>query len=91
MLGGVRETAEWVVRTLERQAAIGEPAIARYRDASPRTTITDEAIRLVDSRLCCRSTDLVNARLTTSTGYSSAKRSGSSVSTAWWPRRSTSA
>ena len=37
---------------LERQAAIAERAIARYRDAKPRTTITNEAIRIVCSRLC---------------------------------------
>ena len=41
--------------------------MARYRDAKPRTTITNEAIRIVCSRLCCRSTDPVNARLTTKT------------------------
>ena len=67
MLSGVRETAEGIVRTLERQAAIAERAIARYRNARARTSITDDAIRLVCSRLCCRSTDLVNARLTTKT------------------------
>lgn len=50
----------------ERQAAIAERAIARYRDAKPRTGITNETIRLVCNRLC-RSTDLVNGRLTTKT------------------------
>ena len=64
MLDGVRETAEWIGRTLERQAALAEHAIVRYRDAKPRATATDETIRFVCSRLCCRSTDLVNARLT---------------------------
>ncbi len=67
MLDGLRETAEWIARTLQRQAAIRERAIARYRDAKPRTNTTDDAIRIVCSRLYCRSTDLVNARLTTKT------------------------
>ena len=63
MLDGVRETAEWIGRTLERQAALAEHTIVRYRDAKPRATATDETIRFVCSRLYCRSTDLVNARL----------------------------
>ena len=63
MLDGVRETAEWIAQTLERQTAVADRAIARYRDAKPRTTPSDDTIRFVCSRLCCRSTDLVNARL----------------------------
>lgn len=63
MLDGVRETAEWIARTLEHQAAIHGQAIAQYRQTKPRATTTSETIRFVCSRLCCRSTDLVNARL----------------------------
>ena len=63
MLDGVRETAEWIGRTLERQAALAEHAIVRYGDAKPRATTTDDTIRFVCSQLYCRSTDLVNARL----------------------------
>ena len=65
MLDGVRKTAEWIERTLQRQAALAEHAIVQYRDAKPRATATDDTIRFVCSRLYCRSTDLVNARLTT--------------------------
>lgn len=64
MLNGVRDTADWMVRNLERQAMLPAQAIARYRDARPRAKNIDDAIRFVCSRLCCRSTDLVSARLT---------------------------
>ena len=64
MLDGVRETAEWIADTIERQATIGERAIARDRKARPRAITSDNTIRFVCSRLCCRSTDLVNAGLT---------------------------
>ena len=63
MLDGVRETAEWIARTLDRQAALAERAIPLYGKAKPRTTTSDDTIRFVCSRLCCRSTDLVDARL----------------------------
>ena len=65
MLDGVRETAEWITDTLQRQAETGERAIARYRDAKPRSNVSDETIRFVCNRLRCRSTDLVHARLAT--------------------------
>ena len=64
MLDGVRETAEWIADTIERQTTIGERAIARDRKARPRAITSDNTIRFVCSRLCCRSTDLVNAGLT---------------------------
>ncbi len=64
MLDGVRETAEWIARTLERQAAIAERAVARYRGAKPRPVTGDDTVRFVSGRLCCRSTDLVDARVT---------------------------
>ena len=63
MLDGVRETAEWIADTLECQASVGERAIARNRKARPRAITTDDTIRFVCNRLCCRSTDLVNAGL----------------------------
>ena len=65
MLDGVRETGEWIAATLEHQAAAGERAIARDRKARPRATTSDATIRFVCSRVCCRSTDLVDARLAT--------------------------
>ena len=46
MLDGVRETAEWIARTLEHEATIAGRSIARYREAKPRTN-TNETIRFV--------------------------------------------
>lgn len=67
MLDGVRETAEWIANTLERQAAVGERAITRDRKARPRAITSDNTIRFVCNRLCCRSTDLVNTGLAANT------------------------
>ena len=67
MLDGVRETAEWIARTLEHQATIAERSVARYREAKPRKN-TNETIRFVCSRLYCRSTDLARARLVAKPG-----------------------
>ena len=63
MLDGVRETAEWIARTLERQAAAAQRSVSRYGKAKRRTTTSDDTIRFVYRRLCCRSTDLVDAGL----------------------------
>ena len=65
MLDGVRQTAEWITDTLERQATITERAISRYRHAKPRGNVTDEAIRLVCNRLYSRSRHLLDAGVST--------------------------
>ena len=63
IVDGVRKTAEWIADTLEHQADATEQAIARYRKSRPVAVTGDDTIRFVCSRLCCRSTDLVNAGL----------------------------
>ena len=69
MLDGVPQTAQRAGdRPVDRPNPRARPRSPRppytwYRESKPRATTTEDTIRFVCSRLCYRSTDLVDARL----------------------------
>ena len=63
MLDGVRDTAEWIVDTLHRQAAMAQDTIERYAEEQRRSPVRSEILQFVCTRPYCFSTDLVGAGL----------------------------
>ena len=63
MLNGVGDTAEWIVRTLHRQAAMAQDTVERYAEKQRRSPVRSEIVRFVCTRPYCFSTDLVGAGL----------------------------
>ena len=63
MLDGVRDTAEWIVRTLHRQAAMAQNTVERYAEEQRRSPVRSEIVRFACTRPYCFSTDLVGAGL----------------------------
>ena len=63
MLDGVRDTADWIVRTLHRQAARAQDTVERYAEEQTRSPVRSEIVRFVCTRPYCFSTDLVEAGL----------------------------
>ena len=61
MLDGVRNTAEWISSTLQRQAGIAQTTVERYTEQHPKAGIASDTIRFACTRAYCRSTDLVRA------------------------------
>ena len=63
MLDGVRDTAEWIVRTLHRQAAMAQNTVEQYAKEQRRSPVRSEIVRFACTRPYCFSTDLVGAGL----------------------------
>ena len=63
MLDGVRDTAEWIVKTLHRQAAMAQDTVERYTEERRRSPVRSEIVQFVCTRPYCFPADLVGAEV----------------------------
>ena len=87
MLDGVRDTAEWIVKTLHRQAARAQDTVERYAEEQTRSPVRSEIVRFVCTHPYSFSTDLVRAGLAArpASALAALRRLGNATILEGWP------